>query len=91
MIYYKIINFVIFALGGIFSFPILLLNRYTHFPTIKKNDYFDKWTFAHFYATLLIMFILYTFHMLIWTSALISFLVMYAYELFIDGLRLENP
>lgn len=88
---YKIVDYSTFIVGYIFSVPVILTSRYFGFPVIKPTgNEFDIWTFAHFYATLLIAFLLYTLNISILISSLAAFIIMYIYELIIDGLLIED-
>jgi len=76
--------------GFVLSLPVWALSKLFCWPTMKKKDIFDRWTFAHVFVSYVIADIL-SFWFSVKLSVILSFSIMYLYELFIDGTRLEDP
>ena len=92
----KTINDIIWEIitwtGFVLSLPVWALAHILHWPTIKRKDPFDRWTFAHIFATYLIADIMKVwFHYSGIVAGVIAFVIMYLYELLIDGNRFEDP
>lgn len=79
--------------GFVISIPVLILNKLTKFPAIRRKDVFDKWTLGHMLAGYIIAdFSLAHYSKNPVTAFGISLLIMGGlWEFIMDGLRWSDP
>lgn len=86
-VHWVIIHKVAWLLGSILSFPF----RPFAWWIPERRDVQDQWSFSHALATALLYWFFYSWIGVRWIAVLMAWFIMLIYEIWIDGMKLEDP